>query len=216
MTQPEKPERGGPGTGLRRETTTLMRAMKEKVGAMMQEHVISQANEALIQEYLDIVANDSENLDRTMSLMADDCVFVMEPTGDTYRGSEELRAFIAAAVSSRTHSGQYQIQVTNWFTDGEYLCIEYTHGAIANVTGIRVKVKKGVAKYCITFHMREGKFDQIHEYIQGTTFWAYLLMPLMLKSYTRQAKKHLSKQKRAAKEGFRESTSVQEHEVMEH
>jgi ketosteroid isomerase-like protein len=83
-----------------------MREMTKKAGATMQKNVISQANEALIQEYLAIVANDSENLDRTMGLMADDCVWVMEPTGDTYSGKEELRAFIQTAMSSRTHTGQ--------------------------------------------------------------------------------------------------------------
>ncbi len=173
----------------------------------MQANMLSQANERLIQEYLDITAHDSENLERVMKLMTDDCVWVMEPTGDTYRGSEELRAFVGAAMSSRTHTGQYSIQINHWFTNGEYLCIEYTHGAI--LTGVRVKVRKGVARYCTTFHMRDGKFDQVHEYINGTTFLAYLLMPLLLKSYTRQVKKKVSKDKRAAKEGFRESASVQ-------
>ncbi len=170
-----------------------MREMTEKAGGTMQENVISQANEALIQEYLDIVANDSANLDRTMGLMADDCVWVMEPTGDMYR----------------THTGQYSIQITNWFTNGEYLCIEYTHGAILTVTGVRVKVRKGGGSICITLHMRDGKFDQVHEYMNGTTFLAYLLTPLMLKGYMRQVKKKMSKEKRAAKEGFRKSASVQ-------
>jgi hypothetical protein len=186
-----------------------MREMTEKAGGTMQENVISQANEALIQEYLDIVANDSANLDRTMGLMADDCVWVMEPTGDMYSGREELRAFIETAMSSRTHTGQYSIQITNWFTNGEYLCIEYTHGAILTVTGVRVKVRKGGGSICITLHMRDGKFDQVHEYMNGTTFLAYLLTPLMLKGYMRQVKNKMSKEKRAAKEGFRNSASVQ-------
>jgi hypothetical protein len=30
---------------------------------------------------LDLVANDSENLERTMSYLSDDCVWVMEPGG---------------------------------------------------------------------------------------------------------------------------------------
>ncbi len=101
-----------------------MREMRKKAGGTMQENVISQANEALIQEYLDIVANDSENLDRTMSLMADDCVWVMEPTGDTYSGREEIKAFVSTAMSGRIHENQYGIQISNWFTNGEDLCIE--------------------------------------------------------------------------------------------
>lgn len=159
----------------------------------MQGNVLSQANERLIHEYLDITAHDSENLERTMKLMTDDCVWVMEPTGDTYRGSEELRAFVAAAMSSRTHTGQYDIEISNWFTDGEHLCVEYTHGAI--LTGTGVKVKKGVSRFCITFHMRDGKFDWVHEYINATTFLTRLLMPLWLRRYTRQVKKKVSKRR---------------------
>jgi len=160
----------------------------------MQGNVLSQANERLIHEYLDVAAHDSENLERTMELMTDDCVWVMEPTGDTYCGSEELRAFVAGAMSSRTHSGQYGIQITNWFTDGEHLCVEYTHGAI--LTGTGVKIKKDVLRYCITFHMRDGKFDWVHEYINATTFLTRLLIPLLLRRYTRQVKKKVSKRKR--------------------
>jgi hypothetical protein len=58
---------------------------KMKAGVLMQRKTLSQANEVLIQEYLDIVANDSKNLDRTLDLMTDDCMWVMEPTGDTWQ-----------------------------------------------------------------------------------------------------------------------------------
>ena len=34
----------------------------------------NEANAALVREWLDIVANDSENLERTMQCMTDDCV----------------------------------------------------------------------------------------------------------------------------------------------
>jgi ketosteroid isomerase-like protein len=172
--------------------------MRKKVGVLMQRKPLSQANEALIQEYLAIVANDSENLDRTMGLMTDDCVWVMEPTGDTYSGREEIKTFVGAAMSGRTHQGQYSIQISNWFTDGEYLCIEYTHGAILTgvyTAGIKAKLKPGTSRYCITFHMRDGKFDRAHEYIQGTTFLTHLVMPLVLKRMKRLVEKKMSKRK---------------------
>ncbi len=41
----------------------------------MQENMLSKANEALIKELLDLMANDSENLERTMKLLTDDCVW---------------------------------------------------------------------------------------------------------------------------------------------
>ena len=48
--------------------------------------MISDANEALVKNILDLVANDSENLERTMSYLTDDCVWVMEPGGTEYHG----------------------------------------------------------------------------------------------------------------------------------
>lgn len=154
----------------------------------MQRKPLSPANEALIQDYLDLVAHDSENLDRTMGLMTDDCVWVMEPTGDTYHGREEISAFVGTAMSGRTHQDHYRIQISNWFTDGEYLCIEYTHGAVltgAYTAGIKAKLRPGTSRYCLTFHMRDGQFDRVHEYIQGTMFLTHLVMPLVLKRMKR-------------------------------
>jgi len=49
-------------------------------------------NEALAREWLDIVANDSENLQRTIKCMTDDCVWVFEPGGTEYHGLDEIAA----------------------------------------------------------------------------------------------------------------------------
>jgi ketosteroid isomerase-like protein len=49
------------------------------------EH-LSEANKTLINEWLDLVANDSENVGRTMKCMTDDCIWVMAPGGTEYRG----------------------------------------------------------------------------------------------------------------------------------
>ncbi len=164
----------------------------------MQGNIISKANESLIQEYLDIAANDSENLVRTMGLMSDDCVWVIETTGDEYRGREEIEAFVGIAMSGRAHQDQYHIQISKWFTDGEHLCIEYTHGAVLTgvySAGIKTKIKQGTLRYCITFHMRGGKFDWVHEYIQGTTFLSNLILPVGIKRLRRLVDKKLSKSK---------------------
>jgi ketosteroid isomerase-like protein len=163
----------------------------------MQSDMLSQVNESLIQEYLDLVANDSENLERTMRLIADDCVWIMQPTGDVYNGKEEIKALLDIAMSGRTHKGQYSIQIYNWFATNEYLCIEYTHGAV--MTGVYsaglAKIKRGTLRYCMPYHMRDGKFDQVHEYIQGTTFLTNLAMPIALRGIKRLATKQLFKAK---------------------
>ena len=80
----------------------------------------NEANAALVREWLDIVANDSENLERTMQCMTDDCVWVMEPGGTEYHGAREIRAFVEIAMAGRTHDkGQHRLQITNWFADSE-------------------------------------------------------------------------------------------------
>ena len=76
---------------------------------------LSEPNRLLVQEWLDIVANDSENLERTIRCMTDDCVWVIEPGGTEYQGVEQIRAFVAIAMSSRIHdAGEHRLGVTNW------------------------------------------------------------------------------------------------------
>ncbi len=46
------------------------------------------------------------------------------------------------------------------------MCIEYTHGAI--LTGeIAASVKPGTLGYCMAYHIRDGKLDRVHEYINS-------------------------------------------------
>ncbi len=159
--------------------------------------MISDANRTLVKEMLDLVANDSENLERTMSYLTVDCVWVMEPGGTEYHGFEQLKAFIGIAMSGRTHDkGEFKIEILNWFNDDENLCIEYTHGAALTCKftyGFKGKVKAGVSRYCITYHMRDGKIDRVHEYINATSWLYSCLMPVMLGRLHRLAMKKLAR-----------------------
>jgi hypothetical protein len=49
------------------------------------------ANGALVAEMLDLIVNDSENLERTMNLLTADAVWVLEPGGIEYHGAREIR-----------------------------------------------------------------------------------------------------------------------------
>ena len=84
---------------------------------------------AIVAEWLDMVANDSDNLERVMKNITDDCVFVIEPGGTEYHGFEEIRAFVTIAMAGRTHDKEDKIKITNWFSNGENLCYEYTRMA---------------------------------------------------------------------------------------
>lgn len=143
-------------------------------------------NEQLAADLIDLMTHDSENLDRTLAMMADDCIWVMEPGGTEYYGKEEIQTFAGIAMSLRTHdNGENRMEVTNHFISGDQLCLEYSHGMVGTnfltkllVTGFRGKIRTGVTRYCMVYHIREGKFDSVHEYINTTSVWQSLMLPI--------------------------------------
>ncbi len=113
----------------------------------------------LIQTYLEIVATD--NYEHFGTLLTEDCTFSLMPIGHTFKGREEIMAFVGTAGGSRTHDEQSKVVIKNWFTDGKYLCVEYDHTAIVKRLHYRAKIDG----YCWVFHIRDSKFDAIREYI---------------------------------------------------
>ncbi len=158
---------------------------------------LSADNKVLVEEWLDIVANDSENLERTLKCITDNCTWVMEPGGTAYDGIEQIRAFVGIAMSGRTHDeGEHKLTITHWFTNSENFCYEYTHGAISTgkfTAGIKGKVKTGVLRYCITCHLCDGKIDRVHEYIDSTSWLLHSLLPILLRALHRRAMEKLTK-----------------------
>ncbi|HYB03934.1 MAG TPA: hypothetical protein VED17_05710, partial [Nitrososphaerales archaeon] len=64
-------------------------------------------NNVLINEMLDIMKNDSENLERVVKLLSDDCIWVMEPGGSVYHGATEIRSMAGSAMGSRSHDATH-------------------------------------------------------------------------------------------------------------
>ena len=158
--------------------------------------MVSELNKPLLEEMLDLMVNDSENLERTLKHFTEDCVWVMEPGGTEYRGMEQLRTYIGIAMSGRTHDkDSHRIEIVGAFGDEENLCIEYTHGMVATgklTGGYKTRVKTGILRYCITYHIREGRFDRVHEYINSTSTAYNVLLPLLLGRLYRQTMKKLA------------------------
>ncbi len=128
---------------------------------------------ALVAELLDLMVNDSENLERTMNLLTEDAVWILEPGGIEYHGAREIRDFVRIAMSGRTHDQKNKVVITHWFASDENVCVEYSHGTVLTGTysaGIKARLKPEMSRYCITYHIREGKFDQVHEYINATAW----------------------------------------------
>ena len=155
----------------------------------MQGNTVNKANEALIQQYLEI-ATITDDMEHFSQLIADDCVWVMMPTGHAFKGYAQVSSLAKMAGGTRVHNDEYKVKILNWFTDGEHFCVEYHHGAIIK----RLRIK-GTINICLVCHMREGKFDRIHEYVHahGALFKLVMnlglrVLPLMVKRKSSQNK----------------------------
>ncbi len=140
----------------------------------------SSENENLIREYLDIAVNASENLARFAELLSEDCDWYISPPGIIFRGKDQVTAFAKMAMSSRSHDANHKIEIRNWFTDGESFCVEYFHRAV--VSKLRIQVEENV---CLVCHIRDGKLDRVHEYVDTSRSLliglGLRLLPLMVK-----------------------------------
>ena len=137
--------------------------------------MLTEANEKLIHTYLEVVATD--NYENFGTLLTDDCTFSLMPIGHTFKGCNDVMAFVEIAGGSRTHDEQSKVVISNWFTDGHYLCIEYDHTAIVQALHYRFKIDG----YCWVFHMRDGKFDAIREYINPSRLSMSFFMVFVLR-----------------------------------
>jgi ketosteroid isomerase-like protein len=170
-----------------------MKETTEKVGVMMQGNILSQANKALIQQYLEI-ATVTDDMDHFSQLIAADCVWVMMPTGHAFKGFEQVSSLAKTAGGTRAHDEKYTVKLLNWFTDGEHFCVEYHHGAI--IKGLHIK---GTINICLVCHMQDGKFDRIHEYVHAHGTFFKLVMSLGLRVLPLMVKRKSSKEQPAGK-----------------
>ena len=122
--------------------------------------MVNGTNENLIKEYLDIAENASEDYDRFIKLLDDDCVWNMMPPGISIIGIDSVKKIVKFAMKSRTHNDDVKVKIKNWFSDGEKLCVEYFHAAF--VTIFKIKVVENV---CFVFEIKNGKFIKLDEYI---------------------------------------------------
>jgi ketosteroid isomerase-like protein len=130
----------------------------------------------LIQRYLHIVQTD--DYAGFGELLTDDCTLTLMPSGRTFIGRDQVMGFTELAGNSRTHDQRASVTIKNWFTDGRYLCVEYNHQAVIKRLGFRIKIDG----YCWIFHIRDGRFDEMREYINPSRLSMGLLLPIVLKA----------------------------------
>ena len=129
----------------------------------------------LIERYLATVADD--DYERFGELLTDDCSFTLMPIGHTWTGRDNVMSAVMAAGSRRTHDSQSKVKITNWFTNNEYLVVEYEHTAL--VGGVRVEIDG----YCWVLHIRDGRFDSMREYINPSNPTTSILLGLVVRAY---------------------------------
>jgi ketosteroid isomerase-like protein len=134
-------------------------------------------NDELIQAYFRMVEQD--DYAGVGSILTDDATWTIVPIGYTWAGRRAIESMALAAGRTRRHDERSHIEITNWFTDGEHLSVEYKHKLL--VPGLRLRLT--VDGYCLIFHMRDGRFDAIREYINPPNIAAgvlmYVLLPLL-------------------------------------
>ena len=131
-------------------------------------------NEQLIAEYLRMVKED--DYAGVGSILTDDATWTIVPTGYTWTGRRAIESMATAAGRTRRHDKRSHVEIKNWFTDGEHLCVEYKHRLIVGRLGLRLTIDG----YCFVFHMRDGRFDTIREYINPPNIGVGLMMDVLL------------------------------------
>ncbi len=102
-----------------------------------------------------------------LTFFSDDIIWEIIPPGYTFKGFQQVQNFTNVSASNRVHDENNKIKIHNMFTDGESLCVEYHHGAY--VPSLHI-TRENMANYCLIFHMKDGKFDHVREYIFGNGF----------------------------------------------
>ncbi len=133
------------------------------------------AENPLIDAYFEMVASDDYR--RFSELITDDCTFSLMPIGHTFRGRQEVMRFVTLTGDTRKHDRRSGITIQNWFTDGEFFCVEYQHSSILKLLKKRITIDG----YCIIFHMRDGKFDAVREYINPSHLGVSFLTTCLLR-----------------------------------
>jgi ketosteroid isomerase-like protein len=132
-------------------------------------------NEELIKAYFRMVEED--DYAGFGSILTEDATWTMMPSGHTWTGRRAVESAAMAAGRGRRHDERSHIEIKHWFTDGEHFCVEYTHKAILpELLGLRLTL----GGFCLVFHMRDGRFDALREYINPPNIAARLFMRVAL------------------------------------
>jgi len=74
----------------------------------------------------------SDNIDGMVRLLAADGEWIIEATGETFRGLDQIKQLATRSIAARAHGKGLGIKPTNVFTnaEGTKLCWEYVHEGV--------------------------------------------------------------------------------------
>ncbi len=97
---------------------------------------------------------------------------------DTPRRSTSC-SYASAGKGAPKHDQSSKVTITDWFDDGDHVCVEYVHRFVIFPKSLRLDGM--IDRYCLVFHIRDGKFDVIREYINPSNVVTSFLVLLLLR-----------------------------------
>ena len=131
-------------------------------------------HEKLIQIFKKTFLSVESDIEGFMDLIAPNCEWTIMATGEKFNGAEKIRELAKRSVAARNHTEEIKMQATTLFANDDYFVIEYIHKAIvtADWPASKNRPTPGTVvsiPICIVAHIKEEKFDWLHEYFDLAT-----------------------------------------------
>jgi ketosteroid isomerase-like protein len=119
----------------------------------------------------------SHNIDGMLKLFAPDGEWIIEATGETFHGPDQIRQLATRSIAARAHGKGLGIKPTNVFTnaEGTKLCWEYVHEGVVTdrwPASSSYKPAPGATfklPIILICELRDGKLVTIREYFDLLT-----------------------------------------------
>jgi ketosteroid isomerase-like protein len=131
-------------------------------------------HEKLIETFKKTFLSVESDIDGFMALVAPDCEWTIMATGEKFTGTEQVRELAERSTAARTHTEDIKMKPTTLFATDDYFVIEYLHRAIVTENWPASKNRPAPGTLvsipiCIVAHIRDEKFNWLHEYFDLAT-----------------------------------------------
>jgi ketosteroid isomerase-like protein len=131
-------------------------------------------HEKLIQTFKKTFLAVDSDIEGFMELVAPDCEWTIMATGEKFSGIEKVRELAERSVAGRIHTKEIKMEPATLFATEEYFVIEYIHNAVVTENWPASKNRPAPGSVlnipiCIVAHIKNEKFDRLHEYFDLAT-----------------------------------------------